>query len=49
MTKTRKPEAPQAPEWIVQADGWVAGRRAKKGARVTLTAAQAKYENVRPA
>ncbi len=33
-------------DYIVNADGWVAGKRCSKGSIVSLTADEAKYENV---
>jgi len=38
------PEKPQ--EYVTRAAGWVAGKYRAEGSTVTLTAAQAKYENV---
>ena len=38
------PEKPQ--EYVTRAAGWVAGKYRPEGSTVTLTAAQAKYENV---
>lgn len=42
MSKTK------AQDYRVLADGWINGRRRKKGEIVTLTPRAAKYENVEP-
>lgn len=34
--------------YIARTDGWVAGKRVKRGDEVSLTAAEAKYEPVDP-
>ena len=35
-------------KWRVRADGWIDGRRARAGAIVEMTDAQARYEPVEP-
>ncbi len=46
MTKPDAPKKPQTQDYLVLANGTVAGVRRKKGETVKLTEAQAKYENV---
>ncbi|TRD18393.1 hypothetical protein [Palleronia caenipelagi] len=39
----------QTRDYLVTADGWIAGQRRKTGDPVSLTPRQAQYENVTPA
>lgn len=41
--------APETRIYVARADGWVAGRRVRKGEAVALTPAAAAYEPVDPA
>lgn len=41
--------APETRIYLARADGWVAGRRVRKGEAVALTPAAAAYEPVDPA
>lgn len=50
MTARRtKPAETSRRDYLARAAGWIAGRRVAKGERLSLSEAEARFENVTPA